>query len=88
MEDRRLEIAERIGVEVIDLHFYSDGSCCLGLLYHTEPRLTTDRFITEVVVPFFHRLSRTSKCGIESARSDLWGEYPVATWDTMIITWS
>ena len=88
MEDRRLEIAERIGVEVIDLHFYSNGSCCLGLLYHPEPHLTIDRFMTEVVSPFFYRLSYASKYGIKAARSDLWGNTPMAAWDTMNITWS
>lgn len=55
--------------------FYSNGSCCLGQLYHPEPHLTIDRFMTEVVSPFFYRLSYVSKYGIEAPRSDLWGEY-------------
>ena len=74
-DDRRLEIAERIGVEVIDLHFYGDGSCCLGLGYRPESRLMIDRFMTELVVPFFYRLSYVSKYGIGAARGNLWGEY-------------
>lgn len=72
---RRLEIAERIGVDVIDLHFYGDDSCCLGLLYYPEQHLTIDRFMIELVAPFFYRLSYAGKHGIEAARSDLWGEY-------------
>ena len=72
---RRLEIAERIGVDVIDLHFYGDHSCCLGLLYQPERNLTINRFMTELVVPFFYRLSYAGKHGIEAARTHLWGEY-------------
>ena len=65
----------RFGVEVIDHHFCCDGSCCLGLLYHPEPHLTIDRFMTELVAPFFYRLSYASKFSVEAARSDHWGEY-------------
>ena len=72
---RRQDIAEREGVDAIDLHFYSDGSCCLGLRLYPERRLTIDGLMTRLVVPFFYRLSYTDKHGLEAGRRDLWGEY-------------
>lgn len=72
---RRMEIAEREGVDVIDLHFYNDGTCCLSLRSAPERFLEIDRFMKELVLPFFYRLSYTDEYGLEVARRDLWGEY-------------
>ena len=72
---RRQDIAEQEGVDAIDLHFYSDGSCCLGLRFAPEGRLTIDGLMTRLVIPFFYRLSYTDKHGLEAGRRDLWGEY-------------
>ncbi len=73
--ERRYEIARQNNCQVIDLHFYEDGSCCLA--FGTSPKSygTIDRFVSELVVPFFYRLSYTDRYGLQAARSDLWGEY-------------
>lgn len=69
-------IAEKCGVQIIDLHFYSDtGACCLGIRHPRESNLTLKRFLFNLVLPFFYRLSYTDKFGIEAARKNLWGEY-------------
>ena len=69
-------IAEKYGVDVIDLHFFPDsGACCLGIRYSQERNLTLERFLYNRVIPFFYRLSYTDRFGIEAARRDLWGEY-------------
>ena len=68
-------IAANENVKPIDLHFYPDGSCCLELNYAPDPSLTLGRFMDELVVPFFYRLSYTDRYGLEAARRNLWGEY-------------
>lgn len=73
---RRQEIAEHEGVHSLDLHFYNDTTCCLGLRAAPERHLTIDGFLRELVIPFFYRLSYVDKHGISAARADLWGEYP------------
>ena len=73
---RYKSIAEKYGVGVIDLHFFSDsGTCCLGIRCSQERNLTLERFLYNRVIPFFYRLSYTDRFGIEAARRDLWGEY-------------
>ena len=72
---RYKSIAEKYNVGVIDLHFYPDGSCCLGIKHSQERNLTIKRFIYERVIPFFYRLSYTDRFGIDATRNELWGEY-------------
>ena len=68
-------IAAKCGVEMRDLHVEEDSSCCLGIRYTPERDRTLQRFLEEIVIPFFYRLSYTDRYGIEAARSELWGEY-------------
>lgn len=68
-------IAGRNQVESIDLHLFNDGACCLGLTYAPARNLTLQRFMHELVIPFFYRLSYTDRFGLAAARADLWGEY-------------
>ncbi len=74
--DRHYQIAKRNNVSTADLHFYSDGdNCCLGIEYGPKSGLRIDRFIYDLVIPFFYRLSYTEKFGIAASRRDLWDEY-------------
>lgn len=68
-------IAESRGLPFIDLHLYTDGSCCLGLNCAPAGNLTLSDFIAELVIPFLYRLAYVDRFGLESARRDLWGEY-------------
>ncbi len=73
---RYKSIAKKCCVRIIDLHFFSDScSCCLGIRHSPERNLTIKRFLCDLVIPFFYRLSYTDRFGIEAARSNLWGEY-------------
>ena len=72
---RHALIADRENIEVIDLHFYPNGACCLSLQLFADRRVTLVEFIDELVVPFFYRLSYTDSYGLRSARQYLWGEY-------------
>ena len=72
---RQERIAERECIDSIDLHFYSDRSCCLGLQLLADRRTTLQEFVDEMVVPFFYRLSYTDHHGIQAARQLLWDEY-------------
>ncbi len=72
---RSLAIAEREGVGVIDLHFYEDGGCCLGLRSVPERSFRIDRFVSELLIPFFYRLSNVDVHGLNETRRNLWGEY-------------
>ena len=73
---RHGQIAQRNDVNTIDLHFYSDdGNCCLGIKYGDNKGLRIERFLYDLVIPFFYRLSYTERFGIEASRKDLWGEY-------------
>ena len=73
---RYRKIADREGVNEIDLHFFKDGQCCLGIQYAYNPRrLTAETLIDELLIPFFYRLSYVDRYGLASARRDLWGEY-------------
>ncbi len=73
---RSKSIANKCGVKMIDLHFFPiNGACCLGIRFSPERNLTIERFLPNLVIPFFYRLSYTDHFGIEAARRDLWGEY-------------
>ena len=72
---RHARIADRENVETIDLHFYPDGACCLGLQLLADRRTTLKEFMDELVVPFFYRLSFTDLRGLVAAREYLWAEY-------------
>ena len=72
---RHARIAERENVETIDLHFYPDGACCLGLQFLADRRTTLKEFMDELVLPFFYRLSFTDAHGLGAAREVLWAEY-------------
>ena len=75
VSDRHARIAAREQVDAIDLHFYPDGACCLGLQPLADRQTTLKEFMDEMVVPFFYRLSYTEVHGLEAARRHLWGEY-------------
>lgn len=72
---RSTAIAQHNKREMIDLHFFEDGRCCVGLNYAPPRNLTLQRFMQELVVPFFYRLSYTDRYGFEAASAHLWGEY-------------
>ncbi len=72
---RYVDIAARQGVKVIDLHFYDTGACCLSIRRVPDRFLTIERFMDELVVPFFYRLSYVDRYGLDAAKRDLWGEY-------------
>ena len=72
---RHQAISRKHNVDAIDLHFYPDGSCCLGIRFSPERFLTIERFIDELVIPFLYRLSYVDKNGPLAAKRDLWGEY-------------
>ena len=72
---RYTRIVERERIDVIDLHFYPNGACCLGLQALADRRTSLREFMDELVVPFFYRLSFTDRHGIVAARQDLWAEY-------------
>ena len=69
-------IARRHKIPIEDLHFYSTGEACLGLEYPWDPIFALEYFLTEIVVPFFYRLSYVDLYGLAAARADLWREYP------------
>ena len=73
---RRFDIAEQNQCAMADLHFFEDGACCLSLQYTPEKDLTLQRFMLELVIPFFYRLAYTDCYGLTAAKNDLWGEYP------------
>ena len=72
---RCIDIAEQNQCAMIDLHLFEDGACCLGLNFATDRNLTLERFIPELVIPFFYRLAYTDRYGLAAAKDDLWGEY-------------
>lgn len=72
---RHRRIAEKVGVQTVDLHFLENGACCLGISYFLDRNLTVGRFVNELVVPFFYRLSYADHFGLNASRSDLWPEY-------------
>ena len=69
------EIAALNGCELIDLHLFADGACCVGLRLTSERGLTLQRYMCDLVLPFFYRLSYAGLFGLEAARENLWGEY-------------
>ena len=70
-------IAQKYGVQGIDLHFYNDdGSCCLGIRLSPDKGLTIVRFLYELVIPFFYRLSYVERHGLRAAGNNLWQDHP------------
>ncbi len=72
---RRFDIAEQNRCDMTDLHFFADGACCLSIRYSAERNLTIERFMSELMTPFFYRLAYTDRYGLTAARNSLWGEY-------------
>ncbi|MDE0672744.1 MAG: SEC-C metal-binding domain-containing protein [Caldilineaceae bacterium] len=75
VDGRYVRIADWEDVATIDLHFFPDGACCLGLQLLSDRRTTLKEFMDEMVVPFFYRLSYTDVHGLGAAREFLWAEY-------------
>ena len=71
---RCASIAKALRMPVQDLHVNSDGSCCLGIQVDPGP-IRLERFIDDLVVPFFYRVAYAERFGIARARQDLWDEY-------------
>lgn len=67
-------IAKALGIPERDLHVSSDGSCCLGIQIDPGPH-ALERFVDDLVVPFFFRVGYAERHGIERVRQDLWDEY-------------
>ena len=65
---RHQAISTKHNVDAIDLHFYPDGSCCLGIRFSPERFLTLERFMDELVIPFLYRLSYVDKNGLPAAK--------------------
>ena len=66
-------------VDIADMHCYpgmSENRCCLGIQAATGSRIEIARFIRELVVPFFYRVSYVDRFGLPAAKDDLWKEYP------------
>lgn len=72
---RYATIARVFGVDKIDLHIDCDGGCCLGIRHSRENNFRIEKFLCELVIPFFYRLSYIQRFGIQAARRNLWGEY-------------
>ena len=68
-------IASRLGIPVMDLHCYKDGSLCLGLRLSPGRQQSLRSFVTHLVIPFLYRVAYIDRFGSEAARRDLWGEY-------------
>lgn len=71
---RCTSIAEALEIPVQELHVDSDGSCCLGIQIDPGPN-SLERFIDDLVVPFFYRIACAERFGIARVRQDLWDEY-------------
>jgi len=71
---RCASIAEALGIPERDLHVSSDGSCCLGIQIDPGPH-ALERFVDDLVVPFFYRVAYAERFGLERVREDLWDEY-------------
>ena len=70
------EVVEQSGIEREDLHFYSGSDiCCLGISYSADPTLTVQRFVRDLVIPFFYRLSFVHQFGPDAAKDQLWDEF-------------
>lgn len=67
---RYAAIARVFGVDMIDLHIDCDGGCCLGIRYSRENNFRIEKFLCELVIPFFYRLSYTQRFGIQAARKN------------------
>ena len=68
-------IAEKHGLNDSDLHMVSNGKCCLGIRWSVERKLSLERFLQSIVIPFFYRLAYVEFRGPTAAKRDLWPEY-------------
>ena len=73
--DRVKRIAEIQSVSTLDLHFYANGACCLGIKYVSDRNRTLESFLNELLIPFLYRVSFIEKRGIDAAKRELWNEY-------------
>ena len=73
-DGRCASIAAALKIPVLDLHVNSDRSCCLGIQVDPGPN-SLERFIDDLVVPFFFRVAYAERFGIARARQDLWDEH-------------
>ena len=71
---RCASVATALEIPQLDLHVSLDGSCCLGIQTDPGPH-SLERFIDELVVPFFYRVAYAERFGIARVRQDLWNEY-------------
>ena len=69
------EIERKTQACLKELHFFPDRSCCLGIRFTRDENLTIGRFLQNLVVPFFFRLSYVNKHGLAAAQKDLWDEH-------------
>ena len=72
---RHQKIVQKRNIALINLHFYSDSSCCLGINRAVSRGFQIKAFLHERVIPFFYRLSYVDKFGIDASGRDLWPEY-------------
>ena len=62
-----------------DMHcfpLYPENRCCLGFKVYSDDKIEIAKFIREMVIPFFYRVAYVERHGLQTARIDLWGEYP------------
>lgn len=71
---RCASIAKALAAPQIDLHVNLDGNCCLGIQIDPGPH-SLERFVDDLVVPFFYRVAYAERFGIARVRQDLWDEY-------------
>ncbi len=50
-------------LEGLDLHLFEDGACRPGMKYAVGRNRTLERLVSELVIPFFYRLSYTDRYG-------------------------
>ena len=72
---RYRSISKRYNIPIEDLHFYPTGEACLGFPYPWDPVFTLEYFLTDIVEPFFYRLTYVDLYGLNAARIDLWREH-------------
>ena len=73
-DGRCASIAAALKIPALDLHVNSDGSCCLGIQVDPGPN-SLERFIDDLVVPFFFRVAYADRFGMARVRQDLWDEH-------------
>ena len=64
---------------IADMHCYpgfTEALCCLGFQIDSGDRFQLDKFIRQLIVPFFYRAAYVERYGLEASRRDLWKTYP------------